>query len=264
MNINLNIGSSYSKSKESIKSDLKTALEESGLLKDQANTIATAITENLKGKKNYNEKDVFKAAQIAYDLTPGKNFNILNVIGSLGVNDPIEPLGSKNEWVGAGARSQPQAKELEKDIASEIKDKDIAKIKREIEYTSGDINQKINLWGVFNKSDGDTTRQVRLYSVGEGKNIKYIAINHGNGADYLIPKGELLEELNLFNEVRVENNQPKLDLKGIRHILDKNQYLPIPELAEYAPKDNNSSNGLSYDIGKSPDDSINLKNLLQP
>jgi hypothetical protein len=262
MDINLNIGSSYSKSKESIKSDLKTALEESGLLKDQADKIATAITENLKGKKNYNEKDVFKAAQIAYDLTPGKNIKIFNVIDSLDVNDPIEPLGSKNEWVGAGARSQPQAKELEKDIASEIKDKDIAKIKSE--YTGGDINQKINLLSVFNKSDGDTTRQVRLYSVGEGKNIKYIAINHGNGADYLIPKGELLEELNLFNEVRLKNNQPKLDLKEIRHILDKNQYLPIPELAEYAPKDNNPSNGLSYDIGKSPDYSINLKNLLQP
>jgi hypothetical protein len=260
MDINLNIGSSYSKSKESIKSDLKTALEESGLLKDQADTIATTITENLKGKKNYNEKDVFKAAQIAYDLTPGKNIKILHVIDSLDVNDPIEPPGSKNEWVDAGAHSQPQlqAKELKKDIIA----KDIAKIKSE--YTGGDINQKINLLSVFNKSDGDTTRQVRLYSVGEGKNIKYIAINHGNGADYLIPKGELLEELNLFNEVRVKNNQPKLDLKGIRHILDKNQYLPIPELAEYAPKDNNSSNGLSYDIGKSPDYSINLKNLLQP
>jgi hypothetical protein len=140
MDINVNIGSSYSKSKESIKSDLKTALQESGLLKVQADTIATAITENLKGKKNYNAQDVFKAANIAYDLTPGKNIKISNVIGSLGVNDPIQPLGSKNEWVDAGADSQSQAKN---DITSEIKIKDIAIIKEGIKDIGGNINQKI-------------------------------------------------------------------------------------------------------------------------
>lgn len=83
MNINVNIGSSYSKSKESIKSDLKTALEESGLLKDQADAIATKITANLKGKKNYTEEDVFKAANSIYGFDNGKNLGLRDGIDGL-------------------------------------------------------------------------------------------------------------------------------------------------------------------------------------
>ncbi len=65
--------------------------------------------------------------------------------------------------------------------------------------------------------------------------------------------------------MRVADKKPRLDLKVIHSILNKNQYLPIPELPEYkTPEDNNSSNRIHYDIGESPYYGVILKDKLKP
>jgi hypothetical protein len=80
--------------KKSIKSSLKESLEEnSGFKPEDAEKIATAITAKLKGKENYTEEDVFKAAKI-YDFQNGKNNGILIAIEGL---DPDVNIDYKYE-----------------------------------------------------------------------------------------------------------------------------------------------------------------------
>jgi hypothetical protein len=144
MNIHLNTGSSYSKSKESIESDLKTALEESGLLKDQADTIATAITKNLKGKAKtsqttYTEKDIFEAAQKIYKFSPTSNTRLLQAIDSLNSKTDIELLDSNAKWTGMGAVINKDERKQPNDSLNMVRSSIEEIKKRNTEFTVDDI-----------------------------------------------------------------------------------------------------------------------------
>jgi hypothetical protein len=114
--------------------------------------------------------------------------------------------------------------------SEEILKADIGKIQSALEKTGGDKNQKIEYQGVLLTDNSDMgSSNVRLYSVGEPDNAKYVGIKQGNAQ--ILSQKELEAHLTELNKTRTAENQLNTGIIG--DILNKpDQYLNVPEKTE--------------------------------
>jgi hypothetical protein len=101
---------------------------------------------------------------------------------------------------------------------------DTRRIQTAIEKTGGDNNQKIEYQGVL-LTDSDKSANVRLYSVGEGDNAKYVGIKQGS--TQILSEKELEAHLAELNETRIAENKSELDLGKFGEILESGKYLDL-------------------------------------
>jgi hypothetical protein len=107
---------------------------------------------------------------------------------------------------------------------------DTKKIQTAIESAGGDKNQKIEYQGVLLTDTDMGSSNVRLYSVGEGDNTKYVGIKQGNAQ--VLSEKELEAHLVELNKTRTAENKPELNTGKIGDILKQDQYLNVPEQPE--------------------------------
>jgi hypothetical protein len=87
---------------------------------------------------------------------------------------------------------------------------DTRRIQTAIEKTGGDNNQKIEYQGVLLTDSDKGSANVRLYSVGEGDNAKYVGIKQGS--TQILSEKELEAHLAELNKTRIAENKSELDL----------------------------------------------------
>lgn len=106
----------------------------------------------------------------------------------------------------------------------EILQADAKTIQSALEETGGDNNQKIEYQGVL-LTDSDKSANVRLYSVGEGDNAKYVGIKQGS--TQILSEKELEAHLAELNKTRIAENKSELDLGKFGEILESGKYLDL-------------------------------------
>jgi hypothetical protein len=102
----------------------------------------------------------------------------------------------------AGPESNPLDQAMQK--------ADTRRIQTAIEKTGGDNNQKIEYQGVLLTDSDKGSANVRLYSVGEGDNAKYVGIKQGS--TQILSEKELEAHLAELNKTRIAENKSELDL----------------------------------------------------
>jgi hypothetical protein len=147
----------------------------------------------------------------------------------LTINNPtVEPKpASSIEQREAGFVADPQWNPP----SQEVREADTTKIQNAIKATGGDKNQKIEYQGVLLTDNGNQgSDNVRLYSVGEGENAKYLGIKQGNGQ--ILSEKELKAHLEELNKARTDENKPKLDPGKIGDVFNKGQYFDLTPKTE--------------------------------
>jgi hypothetical protein len=116
--------------------------------------------------------------------------------------------------------------------STETVKEDSAKIETAIKATGGTPNQKIEYQGVLLTGSGNQgSDNVRLYSVGEGENSKYVGVKQGNAQ--ILSEKELEAHLAELNKTRTAENKTELDTGIIADILNKSgRYLNVPPKTE--------------------------------
>jgi hypothetical protein len=106
---------------------------------------------------------------------------------------------------------------------------DTKTIQSALEKIGGDKNQKIQYQGVLLTDSSYGSDNVRLYSVGEGDNTKYVGIKQGNAQ--ILSEKELEAHLTELNKTRTAENKPELNIGKFGEI-KPDQYLNVPEKTE--------------------------------
>ena len=118
----------------------------------------------------------------------------------------------------------------------EILQADAKTIQSALEKTGGDNNQKIEYQGVLLTDSDKGSANVRLYSLGEGDNAKYVGIKQGS--TQILSEKELEAHLAELNKTRIAENKSELDLGKFGEILESGKYLdlkvspPVPQQTE--------------------------------
>ena len=149
-----------------------------------------------------------------------------NPAGTVPATNPtnISSSSTRREAGFAGPEFNPPGTETVKE--------DSAKIETAIKATGGTPNQKIEYQGVLLTGSGNQgSDNVRLYSVGEGENSKYVGVKQGNAQ--ILSKEELKTHLAELNTARVAEQKTELDTGIIADILNKQgRYLNVPPKTE--------------------------------
>ena len=140
---------------------------------------------------------------------------------------PANPSSSSSICREAGFVDDPRWNRPNEEIV-----RDDQNIQAAIAAIGGTPNQKIEYQGVLLTDNGDMgSSNVRLYSVGEGDDTKYVGIKQGNGQ--ILSEKQLEVHLIELNKTRTAENKPELNTGIIGDILNKpDQYLNVPEKTE--------------------------------
>lgn len=106
---------------------------------------------------------------------------------------------------------------------------DTKTIQSALEKIGADKNQKIQYQGVLLTDSSYGSDNVRLYSVGEGDNTKYVGIKQGNAQ--ILSEKELEAHLTELNKTRTAENKPELNIGKFGEI-KPDQYLDVPPKTE--------------------------------
>jgi hypothetical protein len=147
--------------KKSIKFSLVESLKEnSGFEPEAAEKIATKITANLKGKKNYTEEDVFKAANSIYGFDNGKNLGLRDGID--GLNNLYNVNYTTEEKTGTSKAIWEEAiGQSSKDDSRNIVSRSIERLKKdEQEITVDNIIKDLEAKGVLTNTQNPALRKI--------------------------------------------------------------------------------------------------------
>jgi hypothetical protein len=208
------------------------------------------VLERLKSNKIY---DISKRKADS-KLDSFENYQLLKDIDNLdGQSGNIKVKDGNLDWEAAGATATPASSPVGvppgpspqsptlKEAAGfagpevnppnkEILQADAKTIQSALEKTGGDKNQKIQYQGVLLTDSDNGSANVRLYSVGEGDNAKYVGIKQGNAQ--ILSQKELEAHLAELNKTRIAEDKPELNTGKIGEILNPDRYLNVPEKTE--------------------------------
>jgi hypothetical protein len=229
------------------------------LQKDLGITEAAAKLLTDGGKLSLTEKEVLEKLQSSdnkiYDISRKsdskpdsfenrENANLIKRID--GLDHHLGDISIKDgnlAWGAAGAtESEARRDGFVKDIiwnppSKETVNADTGKIQSALEKTGGDKNQKIEYQGVLLTDNSDMgSANVRLYSVGEPDNARYVGIKQGDGQ--ILSQKELKAHLEELNKTRAAEGKPELNLGKIGEILKSGKYLDLaaPPESDVPPK----------------------------
>ena len=134
---------------------------------------------------------------------------------------PPNPSSQSTTLKEAAGFADPESNPLDQAMQKA----DTRRIQTAIEKTGGDNNQKIEYQGVLLTDSDNGSANVRLYSVGEGDNAKYVGIKQGS--TQILSEKELEAHLAELNKTRIAENKSELDLGKFGEILESGKYLDL-------------------------------------